>query len=54
VIEVVLLIVKLVAVVVPNFTALALVNAVPVIVTLVPAASGPAFGAMLATVGGAA
>ncbi len=54
VIEVALLIVKLVAVVVPNFTALALVNAVPEIVTLVPPAGGPAFGATPVTVGGAA
>ena len=40
--------VKLVAAVPPKLTAVAPVSAVPVIVTLVPPDSGPAFGAMLA------
>ena len=54
VIEVALLTVTLVALVVPNFTALALVNAVPVTVTLVPPLVGPADGLTLVTVGRAA
>jgi hypothetical protein len=35
----------------PNLTAVAFVKPVPVIVTEVPPASGPAFGLMLVTVG---
>ena len=45
------LIVKLVAAVDPNLTAVAPVRLVPVIVTLVPPASGPAGGATCVTVG---
>ena len=47
-----LLTVKLVAAVVPNITAVAFVKPVPVIVTLVPPAVGPAEGATWVTVGG--
>ena len=43
--------VKLVALVVPNLTAVAPVRLAPVIVTLVAPPSGPAVGAMLVTVG---
>ena len=51
VIEVALLTVKLVAVVVPNFTALELLRLVPVIATVVPPANGPAVGLTPVTVG---
>ena len=52
VIWVALLTVKLVAVVAPNLTAVAPVRLVPVIVTLVPPAVGPAVGLTEVTVGG--
>jgi hypothetical protein len=42
-----------VVVLLPNFTALALVKFVPVIVTAVAPATGPLFGAIEVTVGGA-
>ena len=42
---------KPVPAVVPNFTAVAPVNPVPVTVTVVPPATGPAAGEMLVTVG---
>lgn len=45
--------VKLVAAVVPNSTAVAPVKPVPVIVTVVPPATGPLFGLMLVTIGDA-
>ena len=48
-----LLTVKLVAAVVPNFTAVAPVKLVPVIDTLVPPASGPLMGLTEVTVGAA-
>jgi hypothetical protein len=51
VIDVSLLTVNVVAAVAPKLTALAPVNPVPVTVTLVPPAAGPAFGETLATVG---
>jgi hypothetical protein len=51
VIEVALLTVKEVAAVVPNFTAVAPVKAVPVMDTLVPPASGPLVGEIPVTVG---
>ena len=51
VIEVAELTVKLVALAAPNFTALALDSAVPVIVTDVPPVVGPAFGAIDVTAG---
>ncbi|MEY9227933.1 hypothetical protein ABIF78_000256 [Bradyrhizobium japonicum] len=54
VIEVAELTVKLVALVAPNFTAVAPDNAVPVMVTDVPPASRPAFGATDVTAGVAA
>jgi len=54
VIEVAELTVKLVALAAPNFTAVAPVNAVPVMVTDVPPVVGPAFGATDVTVGAAA
>jgi hypothetical protein len=54
VMEVALLTVKAVAFLVPNSTAVAPVKLVPVMVTLVPPASGPAVGATLVTVGVAA
>ena len=47
------LIVKLVAAVEPNLTAVAPVRLVPVIVTDVPPPVGPAVGAICATVGAA-
>ena len=47
-----LLTVKAVAAVAPNLTALAPARFVPVIVTLVPPAVGPAAGLMLVIVGG--
>ena len=47
------LIVKLVAAVEPNLTAVAPVKLVPVIVTLFPPAVGPAVGLTLVTVGAA-
>ena len=50
-IEVAELTVKLVAAVEPNLTAVAPVNLVPVIVTEVPPAAGPALGSTLVTVG---
>ena len=53
VIEVAELTVKLVALVAPNFTAVAPVNAVPVIVTEVPPAVGPAVGEIEVTAGAA-
>ena len=53
VIEVALLTVKPVALVAPNLTAVAPVRLVPVIVTLVPPAVGPAVGLTLLTVGAA-
>jgi hypothetical protein len=54
VIEVAELTVKLVALAAPNFTAVAPVNAVLVMVTDVPPVVGPAFGATDVTVGAAA
>ena len=51
VIEVALLTVTDVAAVLPNFTLVAPVRFVPVMVTLVPPALGPVFGLMLVTVG---
>ena len=54
VIEVAELTVKPVAVAVPNFTAVAPENAVPVMVTDVPPVVGPAFGDTDVTVGVAA
>jgi hypothetical protein len=51
VIDVALLTVKEVAAVPPNFTAVAPVNKVPVMVTGVPPAAGPLFGAMEVTGG---
>ena len=54
VIEVAELTVKLVALAVPNLTAVAPENAVPVMVTDVPPVVGPAFGATDVTVGVAA
>ena len=51
VIEVAELTVKLVALVAPNFTALALDSEVPVMVTDVPPVVGPAFGATDVTAG---
>jgi hypothetical protein len=53
VIEVAELTVKLVALVAPNFTAVAPVNNVPVMVTDVPPAAGPDVGAIEVTVGAA-
>jgi hypothetical protein len=53
VIEVAELTVKLVAEVVPNFTAVAPDSAVPVMVTEVPPAKGPDVGDTAVTVGGA-
>ena len=53
VIEVAELTVKLVALVAPNFTAVAPVNPVPVIVTDVPPVVGPAVGEIDVTVGAA-
>jgi hypothetical protein len=53
VIEVAELTVKAVALVAPNFTAVAPVKAVPVIVTDVPPATGPVVGEIEVTVGGA-
>lgn len=54
VIEVAELTVKLIALVAPNFTALVLDSAVPVMVTDVPPAAGPALGATEVTAGAAA
>src|SRR3974390_3166279 len=51
VMEVALWTTTLVAAMVPKWTAVAPVKAVPVIVPLVPPASGPALGATLVTVG---
>jgi hypothetical protein len=51
VIEVALLTTTPVAALAPKWTAVAPVRLVPVMVTLVLPASGPAFGAMLVTVG---
>ncbi len=53
VIEVALTIVTPVAFVVPNFTAVAPVKPVPVIVTLVPPVAGPLAGLSTVTVGAA-
>jgi hypothetical protein len=53
VIEVAELTVKLVALVAPNFTAVAPVNEVPVIVTDVPPVAGPEVGEIDVTVGAA-
>ena len=53
VIEVAELTVKLVAAVLPNFTAVAPVKLVPVMVTLVPPVAGPEVGARPLTVGAA-
>jgi hypothetical protein len=53
VIWVALLMVTLVADAVPNWTALALVKPVPVMVTTVPPVAGPALGLTLVTEGGA-
>jgi hypothetical protein len=46
--------VKLEALIIPNLTAVAPVNTVPVTVTVVPPTNGPLVGAMLVTVGIAA
>jgi hypothetical protein len=46
--------VKLEALIIPNLTAVAPVNTVPVTVTEVPPTNGPLFGEMLVTVGTAA
>ena len=54
VIDVAELTVKLVALAAPNFTALALENPVPVMVTDVPPVVAPAFGATAVTAGAAA
>jgi hypothetical protein len=51
VIEVELIALKLVAAVEPNFTALASVSSVPVIVTVVPPAVAPLAGSSFVTVG---
>ena len=51
VMEVALFTVKLVAAVAPNFTAVAAVKPVPVMLTIVPPAVGPLVGAMPVTVG---
>jgi hypothetical protein len=53
VIEVAELTVKVVALVAPNFTAVAPVNAVPVMVTDVPPVAGPDVGEIDVTVGAA-
>jgi hypothetical protein len=53
-IEVALTTENVVAAALPNLTAVAPVNPVPVMVTLVPPATGPAFGRTLVTTGAAA